>query len=158
MQNPSNRNCTKDAKELSELIGDFTRQKTSTSQGNLELFKQNLSKSKEAYKLVTDQDIKNQSSEDLLVLVGGFVNRPIQAKVPYWFKNPAWRGADKVELEKIEKQKENKEQDTQNQGSNENKEIENSNQSQENINNMAENKEEPINNLETIQDKWIKAE
>ena len=151
-------NTTKDAKELSELIGDFTRQKTSTSQGNLELFKQNLSKSKEAYKLVTDQDIKNQSSEDLLVLVGGFVNRPIQAKVPYWFKNPAWRGADKVELEKIEKQKENKEQDAQNQGSNENKEIKNSNQSQENINNMAENKEEPINNLETIQDIWIKAE
>ena len=54
--------------------------------------------------------------------------------MPYWFKNPAWRGADKVELEKIEK--ENKEQDTQNQGSNENKEIENSNQNQENINNM----------------------
>ena len=108
--------------------------------------------------LVTDQDIKKQSSEELLVLVGGFVKRPIQAKAPNQFKNPAWRGADKKKKEKIEEQKENKEQDTQNQGSNENKEIENSSQNQENINNMAENKEEPINNLESIQNKWIKAE
>lgn len=138
-------NTTKDAKELSELIGDFTREKTSTSQGNLDFLKQNISKNKEAYKLVTDQDIKNQSSEDLLVLVGGFVNRPIKAKVPYWFKNPAWRGADKVELQKIEaKQEISEEKD----------EIK-----QDEKENMAENKiEEKIINLEELQNKSIIAE
>lgn len=91
-------NSTKDAKEISELIGDFTREKTSISQGNLDFFKSNSSKSKEAYKLVTDQDIKNQSSDDLLVLVTGFLNRPIKAKVPYWFKNDEWKDISKYKV------------------------------------------------------------
>lgn len=155
-------NTTKDAKELSELIGDFTREKTSTSQGNLDFFKSNISKNKEAYKLVTDQDIKNQSSEDLLVLVGGFVNRPIQAKVPYWFKNPAWRGADKVELEKVEnkepKEDKNTEQSTENQSSNENKENQNPTQKEQNSNDMANMEQEQENKIAQIENKWIKAE
>lgn len=145
-------NTTKDAKELSELIGDFTRQKTSTSQGNLELFKTNYSKSHEAYKLVTDQDIKNQSSEDLLVLVGGFVNRPIQAKVPYWFKNPAWRGADKVELEsKKADELENKDKESQspeNTSSNENENKESVIKNDKNNENMAKENDKSQNNSE----------
>ena len=91
-------NTTKDAKEVSELIGDFTREKTSRSKGNFEFFKSNNTTSKEGYKLVTEQDIKNQNSEDILILVTGFLSRPIKAKVPYWFKNPKWKGADKIEL------------------------------------------------------------
>ena len=145
-------NTTKDAKELSELIGDFTRQKTSTSQGNLELFKQNYSKSQEAYKLVTDQDIKNQSSEDLLVLVGGFVNRPIKAKVPYWFKNPAWKGADKIELAKVENK--NDEKPTNNDGNNNNQKS-NDNEEKENNQNMAENLSQEEKNI-LNENKWIK--
>ncbi|WP_096024806.1 type IV secretory system conjugative DNA transfer family protein [Campylobacter lanienae] len=101
-------NTTKDAKEVSELIGDFTREKISNSKGNFDFFKNNQTRSNEAYKLVTEQDIKNQSSEDLLVLVGGFLNLPIKSKVPYWFKNSDWNGADKIEL------KENKENETNN--------------------------------------------
>lgn len=145
-------NTTKDAKELSELIGDFTRQKTSTSQGNLELFKQNYSKSQEAYKLVTDQDIKNQSSEDLLVLVGGFVNRPIKAKVPYWFKNPAWKGADKIELAKVENK--NDEKPTNNDENNNNQKS-NDNEEKENNQNMAENLSQEEKNI-LNENKWIK--
>ncbi|WP_141088644.1 type IV secretory system conjugative DNA transfer family protein, partial [Campylobacter concisus] len=103
-------NTTKDAKEVSELIGDFTREKTSTSQGNLDFFKSNNTKSKEAYKLVTDQDIKNQSSDDLLVLVTGFLNRPIKAKVPYWFKNEDWKEVTKYKVEKQQQEKQEQEQ------------------------------------------------
>lgn len=95
-------NTTKDAKEVSELIGDYTREKISNSKGNFDFFKNNQTRSNEAYKLVTEQDIKNQSSEDLLVLVGGFLNLPIKSKVPYWFKNQEWNGVDKIELKKDE--------------------------------------------------------
>ena len=55
----------------------------------MELFKSNISKSKEAKKLVTAQDLKNQDSSDILILVKGFYKMPIKAKVPYWFKDGA---------------------------------------------------------------------
>lgn len=92
-------NTEKDAKEISELIGDFTRNKKSSSQGTFDFFKTNNTISKEGYKLVTSQNIKNQSSEDILILVTGFLSRPIKAKVPYWFKNPKLKGADKIKLQ-----------------------------------------------------------
>lgn len=92
-------NTEKDAKEISELIGDFTRNKKSSSQGTFDFFKTNNTISKEGYKLVTSQNIKNQSSEDILILVTGFLSRPIKAKVPYWFKNPTLNGADKIKLQ-----------------------------------------------------------
>ncbi|HEG8016846.1 TPA: type IV secretory system conjugative DNA transfer family protein [Campylobacter jejuni] len=92
-------NTEKDAKEISDLIGDFTREKTSSSKGTFDFFKSNNTVSKEGYKLITSQDIKNQSSEDILILVTGFLSRPIKAKVPYWFKNPKLKGADKISLE-----------------------------------------------------------
>lgn len=91
-------NSEKDAKDTSELIGDFTHEKKSISKGNLDFFKSNASLSKEAKKLISAQDLKNMSSEDLLVLVKGFYKHPIQCKVPYWFKNKEWEGADKIEL------------------------------------------------------------
>ncbi len=34
-----------------------------------------------------------------MILVTGFLSRPIKAKVPYWFKNPKLKGADKISLE-----------------------------------------------------------
>ncbi|MBF7049641.1 type IV secretory system conjugative DNA transfer family protein [Campylobacter volucris] len=104
-------NTEKDAKEISELIGDFTREKTSTSKGNFELFKSNNTISKEGYKLVTSQDIKNQSREDILILVTGFLSRPIKAKVPYWFENPTLNGADKISLVSEDEQNEKNDDD-----------------------------------------------
>lgn len=100
-------NTTKDAKDLSELIGDFTRKKTNVSKGNLDLLKSNQSVSQEAYKLVTEQDIKNQSNDELLILVTGHSKHPIKAKVPYWFKNPEWKGVDKIEVKIEQEENEN---------------------------------------------------
>ncbi|MBZ7963309.1 type IV secretory system conjugative DNA transfer family protein [Campylobacter sp. W0049] len=97
-------NTEKDAKEISDLIGDFTREKVSSSKGNFDFFKSNNTISNEGYKLVTSQDIKNQSSEDILILVTGFLSRPIKAKVPYWFKNPSLKDADKIALETKEEE------------------------------------------------------
>lgn len=102
-------NSEKDAKDTSELIGDFTSDKKSTSRGNLELFKSNISLSKEAKKLVSAQDLKNMSNEDLLVLVKAFYKHPIQCKVPYWFNNKDWKGVDTMKIKtKEELNEENK--------------------------------------------------
>ena len=98
-------NSDKDAEDTSKLIGDYTNIKISKSQGNMELFKSNISKSKEAKKLVTAQDLKNQDSSDILILVKGFYKMPIKAKVPYWFKMAQWKGADKLEVEAKDDQK-----------------------------------------------------
>lgn len=112
-------NSEKDAKDTSELIGDFTSDKKSTSRGNLELFKSNISLSKEAKKLVSAQDLKNMSNEDLLVLVKGYYKHPIQCKVPYWFNNKDWKGADKIEIKTKEEIDEENRADESNEGDNE---------------------------------------
>lgn len=93
-----NMNSDKDAEDTSKLIGDYTNVKISKSQGNLDIFKSNISKSKEGKKLVTAQDLKNQDSSDILILVKGFYKMPIKAKVPYWFKIDEWKGADKISV------------------------------------------------------------
>ncbi|PKT77588.1 type IV secretory system conjugative DNA transfer family protein [Helicobacter winghamensis] len=112
-------NSEKDAQEISKMIGDFTRNKRSTSQGNFDFFKKNDSLSKEAYKLVTAQDIMNMSNEDNLILVKGFAKRPIQSKVYYWFKQEEWKKApeikpteQEVELERNLKREEEYENNT----------------------------------------------
>lgn len=94
-----NMNSDKDAEDTSKLIGDYTNIKISKSQGNMDLLKSNISKSKEAKKLVTAQDLKNQDSSDILILVKSFYKMPIKAKVPYWFKIAQFKGADKIEVE-----------------------------------------------------------
>ena len=91
-------NSTEDAKVLSEMIGNMTRQKTQQSKGNLDFFKRNDSVSNEGYKLVTEQDIISNPADQIYILIGGFFNRPIKAKVNMWFKNPEWQGADKIPL------------------------------------------------------------
>lgn len=93
-------NSPEDAKVLSEMVGNFTRQKLSQSKGNLDLFKHSNSVSNEGYKLITEQDILSNPIDQIYILVGGFFNRPIKAKVNFWFKNPAWNGADKIKVDK----------------------------------------------------------
>ncbi len=94
-------NSEKDAKDTSELIGDYTNIKISKSQGNMDLFKSNISKSKEAKRLVTAQDLKNQDSNDIYILVSKFFKMPIKAKVPYWFKIVQFKGANEIEVKAI---------------------------------------------------------
>lgn len=94
-------NSEKDAKDTSELIGDYTNIKISKSQGNMDLFKSNISKSKEAKRLVTAQDLKNQDSNDIYILVSKFFKIPIKAKVPYWFKIVQFKGANEIEVKAI---------------------------------------------------------
>ena len=127
-------NSPEDAKVLSEMIGDFTRKKISKSQGNLDFVKHNNSISHEGYKLVTVQDILSNPIDQIYILIGGFFNRPIKAKVNFWFKNPEWQGADKIPLQK---QSEN-EQNAQNE-ENQNQENQVSNASEETSSNTGEN-------------------
>lgn len=107
-------NSPDDAKILSETIGDLTREKISQSKGNLDFFKRNDSVSNEGYKLITPQDIMSNPSDQIYILIGGYFNRPIKAKVNFWFKNPDWQGADKIALivkeeENVENKEENEE-------------------------------------------------
>ena len=143
-------NTTADAKKISELIGDFTRTKSSVSQGNLDLFKNNQSISKEGYKLVTEQDIKNQKSEDLLILVGGFLNRPIKCKVPYWFKNPDWVDADKKELKQVNNKEEDNATNNKDNNTNNNANDNANNSTKDNANDNAENEKQNKIKLEDL--------
>lgn len=121
-------NSPEDAKVLSEMIGDFTRKKTSKSQGNLDLIKYSNSVSNEGYKLVTVQDILSNPIDQIYILIGGFFNRPIKAKVNFWFKNPEWQGADKIPLkenkeeEKDEESSQTQEEETKDENKEDNKE------------------------------------
>ncbi|HDX6250487.1 TPA: type IV secretory system conjugative DNA transfer family protein [Campylobacter fetus subsp. venerealis] len=101
-----NMNSDKDAEDTSKLIGDYTNIKISKSQGNMDLFKSNISKSKEGKRLVTAQDLKNQDSSDILILVKGFFKLPIKAKVPYYFLVKEWKEVDKIKVVSIEKSQE----------------------------------------------------
>lgn len=93
-----NMNSEKDAEDTSKLIGDFTNTKISTSKGNLDFFRSNQTQNKEAKRLVTSQDLKNQDSSDCLVLVKGFYKLPIKSKVAYWFKIDEFKEADKIKV------------------------------------------------------------
>lgn len=101
-----NMNSDKDAEDTSKLIGDYTNIKISKSQGNLDILKSNISKSKEGKRLVTAQDLKNQDSSDILILVKGFFKLPIKAKVPYYFLVKEWKEVDKIKVVSIEKSQE----------------------------------------------------
>ena len=103
-------NSPEDAKVLSEMIGDYTRKKTSRSKGNLDLIKSNDSVSNEGYKLVTVQDILSNPVDQIYILIGGYFNRPIKAKVNFWFKNPQWQGADKIKVDENYDYESNKEE------------------------------------------------
>lgn len=141
-------NSPDDAKILSETVGDFTRQKISQSKGNLDMFKRNDSVSNEGYKLITTQDILSNPADQIYILIGGYYNRPIKAKVNMWFKNPEWKGADKIPLKIEEENKdevENKEEESKNDEeaqSNQTQENDSTNESSEETTSQDENKEE----------------
>ena len=87
---------------------------------------------RDSYKLVTVQDILSNPIDQIYILIGGFFNRPIKAKVNFWFKNPEWQGADKIPLQK------QSEQNAQNE-ENQNQENQVSNASEETSSNTGEN-------------------
>lgn len=80
-------NVKEDADKISETIGDYTKDKVSTSKGNFDILKQNFSRSKEAYKLVPTQKILNMPENECLILTTGFLSRPIKAQKNYYFKD-----------------------------------------------------------------------
>lgn len=120
-------NSPEDAKILSDTIGDLTREKLSQSKGNFDFFKRNDSVSNEGYKLITPQDIMSNPADQIYILIGGYFNRPIKAKVNFWFKVPEWKGADKIPLiiKKDEENTENSEKDNENAKNTENANGEN---------------------------------
>lgn len=134
-------NSPEDAKILSEMVGDFTRKKTSKSKGNLDLIKSNDSISNEGYKLITVQDILSNPVDQIYILVGGFFKRPIKAKVNFWFKNPAWQGADKIEVKTEEELKEEQEIKEEVKDEEKNNEEENTEQNTQNEENTKDDKE-----------------
>lgn len=93
-------NSFDDAKTLSDMVGDYTRKKLSISKDSLAVLKKNNSISEEGYKLITPQDILSSPDGQVFVLVGGFLNRPIQTQANLWFKNKALNGADKIPYDK----------------------------------------------------------
>ena len=153
-----NMNSDKDAEDTSKLIGDYTNTKISKSQGNMELFKSNISKSKEAKKLVTAQDLKNQDSSDILILVKGFYKMPIKAKVPYWFKMAQWKGADKLEVEaKVEPNKATAPQDVLTTKNGSKKEAEGEVNTAENNANLNQSEINPADEKKQQRDELLKA-
>ncbi|PAF46743.1 hypothetical protein BKH41_08520 [Helicobacter sp. 12S02232-10] len=89
-------NSFKDAKEVSDTIGDFTREKESISASNMKFVENNKSVSKEGYKLLTPQDIMNQNKEKVLILVSGHKDTPLQAKRNMFFKNQQLKNASEI--------------------------------------------------------------
>lgn len=137
-------NSPEDAKILSDTIGDLTRQKLSQSKGNFDLFKRNDSVSNEGYKLITPQDIMSNPADQIYILIGGYFNRPIKAKVNFWFKNPEWQGADKIPLKNLDEKTENEDENNENsENSQESENLqENLAQNTENSENLAQNEED----------------
>ena len=70
-------NSFDDAKTLSDMVGDFTRKKLSTSKDSMAVLKKNNSISEEGYKLITPQDILSSPEGQVYVLAGGYLNRPV---------------------------------------------------------------------------------
>ena len=93
-------NSFDDAKTLSDMVGDYTRKKLSTSKDSLAIIKKNESISEEGYKLITPQDILSAPDGQVFVLVGGYLNRPIKTQANLWFKNKSLNGADTIPFDK----------------------------------------------------------
>lgn len=96
-------NAFKDAKEISDTIGDFTRKKESISASNLKIIEANKSISQEGYKLLTPQDIMGQDKNKVLILVSGHKNTPLQAETNWCFKDKEMNDATKMPYKIIEK-------------------------------------------------------
>tara|TARA_R110000868_G_scaffold190862_1_gene434705 strand:+ start:4789 stop:5856 length:1068 start_codon:yes stop_codon:yes gene_type:complete len=82
---------TSTAKDIAESIGQSTdkRQSTSKSNNQKDILKTNksISTSAEGIQLVTTQDILNLKEGECIILGQGYMRNPIQAQIPYYFKN-----------------------------------------------------------------------
>ncbi len=97
-------NDPKTAKTMSEEIGSYTRRKISeTSQDNRLI--DSKSKSLEKYALLTEQDLMNIPSEEVIISVFKHKAHPIKAKVNYFFKDRKMRNIIKKYSEDGKKQK-----------------------------------------------------
>lgn len=72
------------AERVSRLIGDKTQIRNSESKSKGGISK---SKSEEAARLIRAQEITALDNKHCLVLSQGFLNRPIKAKICYWFED-----------------------------------------------------------------------
>lgn len=76
------------AENLSRSIGDMTRERVSKS-GRFTSTSKTVSA--EGFKLLTAQQIMSLPKGEILIVRQNFFEAPIKAKVPYWFKFPAFR-------------------------------------------------------------------
>ncbi|WP_104714003.1 type IV secretory system conjugative DNA transfer family protein [Helicobacter cetorum] len=76
------------AKQLSEEIGKYTREKRNRStEKNQVIFGGTSSYSEEGYELVSAQDIMNINKDEVIILVSGHYATPLKLKANYYFKN-----------------------------------------------------------------------
>ncbi|AFI04128.1 type IV secretory system conjugative DNA transfer family protein [Helicobacter cetorum] len=76
------------AKQLSEEIGKYTREKRNRStEKNQVIFGGTSSYSEEGYELVSVQDIMNINKDEVIILVSGHYATPLKLKANYYFKN-----------------------------------------------------------------------
>ena len=83
-------NETSTATKMSEWIGKSTRKKKSLSKKDLSLVASN-SISDEGVPLILPQDFMNQGKNEIIILASGHHERPIKAKVAWWFKDKNMR-------------------------------------------------------------------
>ena len=79
-------NETSTATKMSDWIGKSTRKKKSLSKKDLSLVASN-SISDEGVPLILPQDFMNQGKNEIVILASGHHERPIKAKVSWWFKD-----------------------------------------------------------------------
>ena len=75
------------AEEVSKTIGDYTTEQKSDSNQKGEFNKGNTSKSLRGQKLITTQDLLNQDTRCVYVLVKNFLKHPIKAKTYLYYED-----------------------------------------------------------------------
>jgi type IV secretion system protein VirD4 len=75
------------AERVSKLIGNHTVKKRSYSHSNRKEGGGNVTVSEEGVPLLTEQAILGMKENDCIIIVGGYANRPIKAKIAFWFKD-----------------------------------------------------------------------
>lgn len=81
-------NSHQSAERISKLVGKNTVQKKSTSQKSGELIGGSTSTSEEGVPFLSEQDVMRIQKDECIVLVEGFQDMPIKAKIPFWFEEP----------------------------------------------------------------------
>lgn len=79
-------NSLTDAENLSKTIGNYTRKKESVSAKGLLGGRDSTSISKEGYALMTPQDIMEIDSDSLVIITSGNKSKPLKVRKYMWFK------------------------------------------------------------------------